>query len=81
MRVWVMSKGEDHEGGEVLGVYATKDVARPDFEREAAAINSHPAFRLDSAYVEPDGAVYVHGGCDWLRLDPHEVMGPLELTG
>lgn len=34
--VWVLSTGEDHEGGEVLGVYATKEIARARSPRPPA---------------------------------------------
>ncbi|MEV0015433.1 hypothetical protein [Streptomyces tendae] len=59
--VWVLSKGEDHEGGDVLGVFASKGVARGPFAEAARSI----PFDLDSAWQDDDtGAVHAHGGCD-----------------
>ena len=68
--VWVLSKGEDHEGGEVLGVFATKDVARGPFTEAARSI----PFDLDAAWQDDDGAVHAHGGCDWVSLEPHPLV-------
>ncbi|MFD5184081.1 hypothetical protein ACFWMQ_16000 [Streptomyces sp. NPDC058372] len=30
-QVWLLMQGEDHEGGNVLGVFATRDTARGEF--------------------------------------------------
>ncbi|MFJ4682046.1 hypothetical protein [Streptomyces sp. NPDC088789] len=43
--VWVLSTGEDHEGGLVLGVYASKDAAKGPFIEAAHRI----PFDLDQA--------------------------------
>jgi hypothetical protein len=42
---WVLATGEDHEGGEVLGVYATKEAAKGPFVAAAQRI----PFDLDNA--------------------------------
>ncbi|MFF9271136.1 hypothetical protein EF919_18175 [Streptomyces sp. WAC02707] len=69
--VWVLSKGEDHEGGDVLGVFASKDAARGPFTDAARSI----PFDLDSAWQDDDtGAVHAHGGCDWVSLEPHPLI-------
>ncbi|WP_263165457.1 hypothetical protein [Streptomyces sp. SCSIO ZS0520] len=75
--VWILSQGEGHEGGEVLGVFATRDLAR-GFVAEAA--NRLP-FDLDGARQEPDGSVHLRAGCDWLALEPHEVIDRPQIAG
>lgn len=68
--VWVLSGGGDHEGGTVLGVYASKNAAKGPF---AEAAHSIP-FDLDRAWQDQDGAVHAHGGCDWVSLEPHPLV-------
>ena len=75
--VWVLSTGEDHEGGEVLGVYTTKDAAKGPFVEAAKRI----PFDLDGAWQnEEDGSVHAHGGCDWVALEPHPLIGQQQLA-
>jgi hypothetical protein len=74
--VWVLSKGEDHEGGDVLGVYASKDTAKGPFAEAAQSI----PFDLDSAWQDEDGAVHAHGGCDWVSLEPHTIVTRTQIT-
>jgi hypothetical protein len=73
--VWILSKGEDYEGGNVLGVYATKDAAKGPFVEAARRI----PFDLDDAWQDDDGAVHAHGGCDWVSLEPHAVIATAQL--
>lgn len=68
--VWILSAGEDHEGGYILGIYATKELAKGDFLHAASDI----PFDLDAAWQDDNGAVRVHGGCDWVALEPHPVI-------
>lgn len=68
--VWILSEGEMHEGSHILGVYATKDLAKGPFVEAAASI----PFDLDKAWQDDDGAVHVHGGCDWVSLEPHPLI-------
>ena len=68
--VWILMKGEDYEGGDVLGVYASRDLARGAFAQAAAGI----PFAIDDARHEPDGSVHLYGGCDWLSLAPYSVL-------
>lgn len=74
--VWVLSTGEDYEGGIVLGVYATKDAAKGPFTEAARDI----PFKLDSAWQDGDGAVHAHGGCDWVSLVPHALVTRTQLA-
>lgn len=74
--VWVLSSGEDHEGGTVLGVFASKSAARGPFAEAACDI----PFDLDDAWQTKDGAVHAHGGCDWVSLEPHPVITQTQLT-
>lgn len=74
--VWLLSSGEDHEGGYVLGIYATKDAAKGPFIDAASDI----PFDLDEAWQDDDGAVRVYGGCDWVSLKPYPLITRTELT-
>ncbi|MET9222371.1 hypothetical protein ABZX65_26905 [Streptomyces sp. NPDC003300] len=75
--VWVLSKGEDSEGGDVLGVYASKDAAKGAFAEAARSI----PFDLDGAWQDEEtGAVHAHGGCDWVTLGPHPLITRAQLT-
>ncbi|MFJ2067050.1 hypothetical protein ACIOIM_29185 [Streptomyces albidoflavus] len=68
-QVWLLMQGEDHEGGDVLGVFVTRDVARGEFI--AAARRLH--FEIDGAEEREGGSLHLHAGCDWLSLTPHAV--------
>ncbi|MFB6787663.1 hypothetical protein ACFCWT_13405 [Streptomyces olivaceus] len=69
--VWILMKGEDHEGGDVLGVFASKETGKAAFLEAARNI----PFQLDRAWQDDDGAVNVHGGCDWVSFAPYPVEG------
>jgi hypothetical protein len=71
------STGEDSEGGDVLGVYATKEAAKGPFVEAARRI----PFDLDNAWQDNGtGAVHAHGGCDWVSLEPHPLIGAPQLA-
>ncbi|WP_236062328.1 hypothetical protein [Actinacidiphila acididurans] len=74
--VWVLSSGEDHEGGTVLGVFASKDVAKGPFAEAARSI----PFDIDGAWQDEDGAVHARGGCDWVSLEPHPLITAPQLN-
>lgn len=74
--VWILSSGEDNEGGTVLGVYADRNVAKGPFAEAAHRI----PFDIDGAWQDDDGAVHAHGGCDWVSLEPHPVITQTQLT-
>jgi hypothetical protein len=74
--VWILSSGELSEGGNVIGVYATKDLAQDDFLTAAQKI----PFGIDKAWKDDDEAVHVQGGCDWVSLEPHAVKTQRELN-
>jgi hypothetical protein len=75
--VWVLSSGEDYEGGHVLGVYASKDAAKGPFVEAAKRI----PFDLDQAWQdEESGAVHAHGGCDWVSLEPHPLITATQIA-
>jgi hypothetical protein len=75
--VWVLSQGEDHEGGTVLGVFANKEIAKGPFMEAAQNI----PFDLDGAWQDETGAVRAHGGCDWVSLEPHQVITQAAIDG
>jgi hypothetical protein len=78
MQVWVLSKGQIQEGGNVLGIYADKDTALGPFIKAANEI--HDMFEIDDAHQAVDGSVHLTGGCDWLSLEPHEVISHVQIA-
>lgn len=76
---WILTTGEDHEGGDVLGVYADKPLAFADFLVRARQIQD--TFQLDTITGTLDGDVYAHGGCDWVRLTEHVVVERHAIAG
>lgn len=74
--VWVLSTGEDYEGGRIVGVYASKEAAKGPFVDAATGI----PFDLDRVWQDGDGAVHAHGGCDWVSLEPHTLVSGPQLT-
>lgn len=73
-RVWILEAGEDSEGGRVLGVYQDKDLAFSDFYTEATALHTRFGSGIDKATQDEDGSLYIHSGCDWVTLTPHDVV-------
>lgn len=74
--VWILSKGELHEGGEVLGVYADRDLASGQFLTEAQNLS----FAIDDARQGEDGSILIEAGCGWLALEPHPLITQAQLT-
>lgn len=77
MQVWIMMKGEFGEGGGVLGVYADRDLAHGQFAIEAGVMDR--MFGLRNARQEQDGSLHLEAGCDWLSLEPYDVVTQLEI--
>lgn len=75
--VWILSGGELHEGGEILGVFLDRDLARGALTEEAQKL--HDRFTISDARQADDGSIHVEGGCDWLALEPHTVVTKREL--
>lgn len=73
--IWILSKGEQHEGGEVLGVYADRDLARGHFLTEAQSM----CFPIKDAQQDPNGAIHLYAGCDYLALEPHPLIARNEI--
>jgi hypothetical protein len=61
-RVWVVSRGEDHEGGEVIGVCATHDGAL------ALAAEQRAYLGPWEKELEADGTLRWSSDCDWLEI-------------
>lgn len=74
--VWILSKGEHHEGGEVIAVFADRDLARGQFAEEA----QNMAFAIDDARQNEDGSIQLDAGCDWLALEPHPLITRRQLA-
>lgn len=75
--VWILSEGEMHEGGHILGVYLDRDLARGALVTKAQQLNDR--FTIRDARQDDDGSIHVEGGCDWIALEPHPVTTALEL--
>ncbi|WP_082015717.1 hypothetical protein [Streptacidiphilus jiangxiensis] len=76
--VWILMKGERSEGGEVLEVFADRDLALGRFVEEARIVDR--TFGIANARQADDGGVHIAGGCDWLSLQPHGVTTRLQLA-
>ncbi|GAA4705476.1 hypothetical protein [Streptomyces youssoufiensis] len=66
---WAVSTGEIGQGGEVLRLFATREMACEYVRREGLP------FSLDRAREQEDGSLYVEGRTDWLGVDLHAVTG------
>lgn len=75
--VWILSEGEMHEGGTIVGVYLDRDLARGALTERAQKL--HERFTIDDAHQDDDGTIRIEGGCDWIALEPHPVVTALEL--
>ena len=76
--VWILARDEMHEGGDVIGVYATRDAAKGDF---LVAVQRLP-FEVHGAWRDEDtGAIRLEAGCDWVSLEPHDVQQQTALPG
>ncbi len=75
--VWILQRGEMHEGGTILGVFLDRELGRGKFVAEAQTI--HRTFGIDDLREEEDGSYHLAGGCDWLSLEPHKVTTALEI--
>lgn len=75
--VWILSEGEMHEGGTIVGVYLDRDLARGALAAKAQELNDR--FTISDARQDDDGSIHVEGGCDWIALEPHPVVTALEL--
>lgn len=74
MQVWIMERGEDHEGSDILGVYAEKAIAYGHFAHEAEDLNDRfTGSPIDDAELGENGSLYLHAGCDYLTLAPYDV--------
>jgi hypothetical protein len=74
MKVWILTAGEDHEGGQVDSVYADRDLAAGRFMEMAKELSERFGRGLDQPMVSDDGSLYIHSGCDWVSLDPHDLI-------
>lgn len=76
--VWILSTGENNEGGDVIGVYADRDLARGQLITEAHKIRDR-FNEIRDLHEEADGSIHFSGGCDWLSLKPHQVVSRQEI--
>lgn len=74
MKVWILTAGEDHVGGQVDSVYAERDLAAGRFMEMAKELSERFRKGLDSPMESIDGSLYIHSGCDWVSLDPHDLI-------
>ncbi|MFJ1992981.1 hypothetical protein [Streptomyces asiaticus] len=78
--VWILMRGERDEGGDILGVFLDRDLARGEFVAEARTM--HRPFRplrIDDLHEDEDGAIRLQASSDWLSLKPHTVTTAVEI--
>ncbi|MET9779327.1 hypothetical protein ABZ023_34660 [Streptomyces sp. NPDC006367] len=72
--VWILESGEDYEGGSVKGVYTDRDLAADDFLDLVRDLARRTHLDVDRSGENPATCdLYVHGGCDWIRLTRYRV--------
>lgn len=81
MKVWILTEGEDHEGGHVDSVYAERELAAGRFMEMAEDLAKRFGRGLDTPVSYDDGSLYIHSGCDWVRLDPHDLIEQKAIEG
>lgn len=81
MKVWILTAGEDHVGGQVDSVYAERDLAAGRFMEMAKDLSERFRKGLDQPMVSDDGSLYIHSGCDWVSLDPHDLIEQKAIEG
>lgn len=70
MKVYVLLGGEKYEGGDVLGVFSTREKA---MERAARCVDPlGRTFQLEQE--EGDYAYFAAAGCDFVSVNGHEVI-------
>lgn len=74
MKVWVLTEGEDHEGGHVDSVYAERELAAGRFMEMAKDLSERFGQGLDMPISSGDGSLYIHSGCDWVSLEPFDLI-------
>lgn len=79
MQVWILTAGEDHVGGQVDSVYAERDLAAGRFMEMAKELSERFRKGLDTPMASDNGYLFLHSGCDWVSLDPHELVGQLAI--
>lgn len=72
MKIWILMRGERYEGGHVLGVFANDELAYGQFAIVARTM--HRYFNDSAARRDEDGSLHFESGCDWLSLEPHDVV-------
>lgn len=76
--VWILTYGEADEGGDILGVYANKNLGLQPFVTEARTI--HRPFRPSDIREDKNGAIHFECGCDRLSLKPHTVTTTAQIS-
>jgi hypothetical protein len=85
MEVWILESGEVSEGRRLRGVFASKDLARSDFEQIAermikdnarfnAKFNPHKKSPIDLAEQSDNGSLTLRAGCQIVFLYPTTVV-------
>lgn len=75
--VWILTDGELYQGGgDIKGVYATKDLATNDFLKAVLKIPS----AIEKTWTDDNGAMHAEGRSDFVSLEPHTVTFHTEPT-
>lgn len=67
MSVWLLERGEDHEGGSVLGIYSTEELA---MEALVEQRNKQLGRARNPSKIDDGG---FSSGCDWWRISESAV--------
>lgn len=79
LKVWILSSSKDHEGGHIDSVFAERELAADRFMDLAKGLNDRFGLGLDVPVSGGDGSLYIHSGCDWVSLDPHDLVSQLAI--
>jgi hypothetical protein len=71
--VWLVEAGEDYEGGSVLGVYSTKELAMSALEEKRTILLKRFDGNNDWAKVSEIEHGSFHSGCDWYSIDRYTI--------
>ena len=67
--VWLFERGEDHQGGSVLGVYSTKEFALTALAEKRNKLLEGGRCKVTEIV---DGGFRVND-CDWYCVDPYPI--------
>jgi hypothetical protein len=71
--VWLFEAGQDYEGGSVLGVFSTKELAMSALEeKRTILLERFEGCDWAKQVSEIEGGTF-HCGCDWFSIDRYTI--------